>query len=164
MVKPRPMPALELLQEHFDYEPNTGLLRWKAPPKRSRVRVGDIAGHTEPNGYSSVMLSKRRLLVHRVAWKLMTGEEPPVVIDHKDRNRSNNRWENLRDSDMQRNQGNRIGKGTRQRKSGWEAWGGGNYLGIHKTEKEAHQTYVQWHLSFFGADSAYSGETESGRN
>ena len=161
MVKPRPMPALEVLQERFEYESNTGVLRWKTPPQRSRVQVGDIAGKTQANGYLRVMLNKRNFLVHRIIWKLMTGEEPPVAIDHKDRNRSNNRWSNLRASDMQRNQGNRIGRGTRQTQWGWEAWGGGNYLGTYKTEKKAHQTYVQWHLSYFGADSAYSAKTES---
>jgi len=160
MVKPRPLPALEVLQEHFDYEPGTGLLRFKVAPNH-RYKVGDIAGTVHTNGYVRVTLNKRPLLVHRIAWKLMTGEEPPAVIDHKDRNRSNNRWSNLRNSDMQKNQGNRVGRGTRQTKWGWEAWGGGNYLGTHKTEKEAHQTYVQWHLSYFGSDSVYSVKTES---
>jgi hypothetical protein len=160
MVKPRPMPAFETLQERFEYEPDTGLLRFKVGPNR-RYKAGDIAGTTQDNGYVVVTLAKRPLLVHRVAWKLMTGEEPPVAIDHKDRNRSNNRWSNLRASDMQRNQGNRIGRGTRRTKWGWEAWGGGNYLGTYNTEKEAHQTYVQWHLSYFGTDSVYSAETES---
>lgn len=160
MVKPRPLPALEVLQERFDYEPETGLLRFNVAPNR-RYKAGDIAGAVHSNGYVRVTLAKRALLLHRVAWKLMTREEPPDVVDHKDRNKSNNRWENLRSSDMQRNQGNRIGKGTRKTKWGWEAWGGGNYLGMHKTEKEAHQTYVQWHLSYFGADSVYLGKTES---
>ena len=161
MVKPRPLPALEVLQENFAYEPLTGTLRWRISPWKSSVQAGDIAGSTKANGYLRVMLNKKQLLVHRVVWKLMTGDEPPEVIDHINRNRSDNRWENLRSSDMQRNQGNRVGRGTRQTKQGWEAWGGGNYLGIHKTEKEAHQTYVQWHLSYFGSDSVYSAKTKS---
>ena len=153
MVKPRPLPALEVLQEHFDYEPETGLLRGKS---------GKVLGSKRKDGYIKVDLKGRQLFAHRVAWKLMTFEEPPEVIDHIDRDRSNNRWENLRSSDWIRNQGNRICKEVYKKRWGFEARGAEEYLGVFKTEKEAHQTYVQWHLSYFGSDSVYSAHAKSG--
>ena len=69
------------------------------------------------------------------AWKLMTCEEPPEVIDHIDRDKSNNRWDNLRNSDWTRNQGNRICKGVYKKRWGFEARGAGKYLGVFRTEK-----------------------------
>ena len=86
MVKPRPLPAFEVLQNHFDYEPETGLLRAKS---------GRVLGSKRKDGYIKVDLKGRQLFAHRVAWKLVTGEEPPEVIDHVDRDRSNNRWKKL---------------------------------------------------------------------
>jgi hypothetical protein len=39
---------------------------------------------------------KTSFLAHRIIWKVMTGNDPDVLVDHKDRNGQNNRWENLR--------------------------------------------------------------------
>lgn len=48
------------------------------------------------SGYLSVGINDRMYRVHRVIWKMMTGEEPPMTIDHIDHDRANNRWCNLR--------------------------------------------------------------------
>ena len=163
MPQPKPLPPVELLREYFDYDPGSGLLRWKVRPARSRVSPGDIAGSRRSSGYLQVQLNGSNLLVHRVAWKLHTGEEPPELLDHKDRNRSNNTWGNLRLGNPRTNQGNRkqVGRylpGTSKKHNRWQAGTPTKYLGMYATEKEAHQAYAQWHLQEFGEFSIYADE------
>ncbi len=45
-------------------------------------------------------------MAHRVIWCLVTGEWPLQQIDHVDRNKLNNSWENLRDVSQAVNQSN----------------------------------------------------------
>lgn len=100
-------PLREYLRACFDYEQATGKLFWKQRPENhfatSHVcrSVNDrFAGKeaTSINGqsYRQVRLDAQMYLQHRIIWKWMTGEEPPPFIDHKDCDRSNNRWINLR--------------------------------------------------------------------
>lgn len=62
----------------------------------TRTSTGKRAGHVATNGYVYVFFDGRLHLAHRLAWLYMTGQEPPEDIDHKDRDRTNNRWSNLR--------------------------------------------------------------------
>lgn len=78
------------------YEPETGKLFWKERPSRSKVIVGERAGCTAPDGYRVVKVDGVIYKEHRIAWLLMTGVLPTCDIDHVDRCRSNNRWNNLR--------------------------------------------------------------------
>lgn len=48
-------------------------------------------------GYRSVQLQGRRYLVHRIVWALHTGRVPIGLVDHKDRDTSNNHPDNLRE-------------------------------------------------------------------
>lgn len=58
----------------------------------------------QPNGYFRSttkielpeMKKRKQLLLHRLVWILKTGEEPMSSLDHIDRNKSNNMFENLR--------------------------------------------------------------------
>lgn len=59
------------------------------------VRAGDKAGHIH-NGYASVNIKGRNFRAHVLIWLIKTGALPTVTIDHIDRDRSNNRWANLR--------------------------------------------------------------------
>lgn len=104
--KLRPLPSKEELLATFDYDPETGILRWKTA--RKKVRVGDIAGALQKTGYLAIGNAARRAYAHRIIWKMMTGEEPPE-IDHRDWDKSNNRWVNLRAA-------NRTGNTRNQRK------------------------------------------------
>ncbi len=78
----------------LSYNPETGRLMWAKKPSRN-VRPGTFAGTKKPEGYVRVKLGGDYEYAHRIAWYIMTGEEPPE-IDHKNGIRDDNRWGNLR--------------------------------------------------------------------
>ena len=166
MAKAKPLPPLESLREHFRYEPDTGALT-RLKQCGQRGAVGKIT-RVNSDGYLVVRFQGQLLRAHRIAWKLMTGEEPPDVLDHINRNRTDNRWANLRSASHQQSMANRgrrrstEGKrGTTRRRDGrWQAKGCLNnvstYLGTFKSAEEAHQAYVRWSLDTFGVFSIYA--------
>jgi hypothetical protein len=79
----------------FRYEPETGLLFWKV--NISNKKAGNIAGSINNHGYCVIRYKYRCYMAHRIIWEMCTGPVPDnVPIDHRDRNRSNNRIKNLR--------------------------------------------------------------------
>lgn len=119
---------MEAAKEYLRYEPETGDFYWiKSPPKHNLA--GKKAGYIESDGYVSLRLNGKRYKAHRVAWYLAYGEEPPGLLDHINRNRSDNRITNLRLSSPRLNQQNRSvykrsvsGKtGVRHYKGRWRA-------------------------------------------
>jgi hypothetical protein len=104
---PRPLPSVEYLRKCFDYNHETGELRWRKRPmehfalRRTQVwhnnlYAGELAGGARPSGYRLLYIGGVRCYAHRVIWKLVTGGEPPARLDHHDRDPRNNRWSNLR--------------------------------------------------------------------
>ncbi|OWZ90449.1 hypothetical protein B9J07_28095 [Sinorhizobium sp. LM21] len=94
----------ERLLELLSYDPLTGIFT-----RRIGVRgheAGSVVG-TVKDGYVCITLDKKFYLAHRLAWFYMTGSWPLRQIDHKDRDRSNNRWLNLRLATNQQNTVNR---------------------------------------------------------
>ena len=63
---------------------------------RGRSRIGERAGCQHRNGYIQICVDGRLYLEHRLAWFYMTGKWPPHEIDHINRVRNDNRWNNLR--------------------------------------------------------------------
>ena len=58
------------------------------------------AGAVCGNGYKMITIAPGvRLYAHRLAFWFMEGELPPGEVDHKDRDKLNNRWSNLRHAD-----------------------------------------------------------------
>lgn len=108
---------ISFIKSVLNYNPDTGVLTWKTRCEKDTkmlenfsVRAirgfnsrfaGKEAGHILPLGYKKVYLSFKgkplSLLSHHIAWVFMTGKFPKDLIDHKDRNPSNNSWENLRE-------------------------------------------------------------------
>lgn len=91
------MPSLETLNNWFSYDPRDGVLRRRVGGKRRGV--GSAVGFTTPGGYLRTDTPDGRFLVHRIIWKMVTRGEPPKTIDHRNGNRSDNRWSNLREAD-----------------------------------------------------------------
>lgn len=90
----------------LSYDPETGVFRWKV--RRQSVAPGDIAGCVDPRiGYSRIKINERLYLAHRLAWFYVHGEWPAAEIDHRDRDRANNRISNLRQATRGENQRNK---------------------------------------------------------
>lgn len=82
MTKRNPPPSYERVRELFDYEPDTGILRWKV--KRANKEIGDQAGALRDSGYLVVGVDYKLYRVHRIIWLWMTGDEPKAFLDHRD--------------------------------------------------------------------------------
>lgn len=107
MTKRNPLPPYSYVRQLFDYEPATGILRWKV--KRAQMNIGDAAGtlRTGPKGgHLQVSIDCKIYRVHCIIWLWMTGVEPTKEIDHEDLVGSNNRWDNLREATHSQNMSN----------------------------------------------------------
>ncbi len=90
----------ERLKEVLRYNPDTGIFKWRhsgpgIPPSR---KAGTIA-----NGYRQIEIDYKLFRASRLAWLYMTGEWPKILVDHKNRIRSDDRWRNLRAANHQQN-------------------------------------------------------------
>lgn len=102
------MLTAERARELLEYDPATGVLRWRV--SHGTMRAGAEAGHIHTaTGYRRIKIDYRLYPAHRIAFLIMEGRWPHDQIDHEDHNGLNNRWKNLKETD---NQGN----GRNQRK------------------------------------------------
>ncbi len=96
-------------REMLDYDPQTGAFTWKVRPLShfkseanqttwNKKNAGKAAGLRDSIGYVSIRIDRKPYGAHRLAWLLMTGEWPAEKIDHRDLNRSNNAFSNLREA------------------------------------------------------------------
>lgn len=98
-------PTGSVLERYFDYSPDTGEFRWRIS-RASNASVGDLAGCIARDGYVQIYVNGRPYKAHVLAWVWMTGEWPIPGIDHRDLNRTNNRWVNLRAASQSENGAN----------------------------------------------------------
>ena len=101
----RKKPASKRIRKLLDYNPDTGVLTWKRSPNPS-IKAGSVAGATHINGYVYIGVDRKSYRAHRMAFVCMTGKWPKCQVDHRDRHKDNNRWDNLRESNNTQNQGN----------------------------------------------------------
>jgi len=83
------------LKRLLRYERGTGLFRWLVSV--GTAVAGDVAGTLIKRGYIQISIGGRKYKAHRLAWFYVKGEWPAGEVDHKNTNRSDNRWRNLRD-------------------------------------------------------------------
>jgi len=96
MAKFKPLPPLAELQEAFDYDQETGYLLRKVSSTQTH-RIGKPAGSKDRKGYIRVKLYGKSFAAHRIIWYLCTGTDPlELEVDHIDRCKANNCFENLR--------------------------------------------------------------------
>ena len=88
-------PTYEELHKLFEYDPQSGTLIRKITVS-GQAKTGDIAG-TFSNGYLNVTIKKKHYYIHRVAYCMYYGYWPENQIDHINRNKIDNRIENLRE-------------------------------------------------------------------
>jgi alpha-glucuronidase len=161
------------LKKMFNYNPETGDFVRKIQTS-ANARVGMVVGTVDGKGYLHVSIKRRFYRLHRLAFLYMTGVIPKCV-DHKDRDRENNRWSNLRGTDHRGNAGNSgVHKHntsgyrgvSRNSKSGkWHAQikinGKQTYLGRFNTPEEAAKIYDQASREHFGEYATLNTPTTS---
>lgn len=142
----------ERLKELLSYDPLTGIFVWEVD--RYRVKRGDRAGSISPTTkYRVIRLDQKNYAEHRLAWFYMTGEWPSDEIDHRDLDRQNNKWGNLRPASSSQNKANRKARGVYpkgvcfHKPSGWftsrvHKNGKQISLGCFRTAEAAHAAYV----------------------
>lgn len=86
---------LKKLKEIFTYDQISGNFTHNF--SRGLRKAGDVVGTINKGGYLQFQISGKIYLAHRLAWLYMTGDWPEGMIDHKDLDRKNNSWSNLRD-------------------------------------------------------------------
>src|SRR6266705_2719111 len=90
------IPTIERLNELLVLDPETGILRWRIFVG-SRAMAGAQAGYLhKASGYRFIRIDGIAYREHILIWFMLRGEWCPRLIDHEDRDRSNNRQINLR--------------------------------------------------------------------
>lgn len=101
-------PAKEIpvseLHRLFDYDPETGILKWRVKPAKNMV-AGTVAGSLTSNGYLSVRVNYQATLVHRICYAMHHGQWPAGLVDHGPLSpvKTDNRAANLRLADKAQN-------------------------------------------------------------
>ena len=104
------LPPRNLVRRLLDYDPDTGLFIWRRRPREmfpdgwnfeiwnnrfaGKPAGTPIAGYLQIGIHNAAYSTQYR--AHRLAWLLVHGEPVPDQLDHIDRNRANNRINNLR--------------------------------------------------------------------
>jgi hypothetical protein len=114
---------------------------------------GKVLTRKDNKGYSSIALmiegKNYSILGHRLAWYLHYGTLPINQVDHIDRDRSNNKIDNLRDVTSQQNHFNKKAIGYRMQRTTntFTAYIALNRkqinLGTYKTKEEARNAYLK---------------------
>ncbi len=87
------------LKELLDYDPETGVFRWKV--NKRNVKIGDIAGYkwkSRNTFYIQIGIDGRLYYGHRLAWFYVYGELPEDIIDHDNGDGTFNAISNLIDT------------------------------------------------------------------
>lgn len=142
------------LRHLFRYNPETGIFTRNVSV--SAELKGSLAGTRSAKGYLDIAIDRKSYRVHRLAWLYMTGFWPTAQVDHINRDRSDNRWANLREASNAENAQNRSknsnnssghtgvvwdkgsGKWRAQIKKDWKL----RYLGVFDSVEEAAEAYI----------------------
>jgi len=103
----RKLVTVERLKELLNYDPGTGLFTWLATSKRGgHAKAGAVAGCLS-HGYPVIRIDGQLYGAHRLAILYMTGKWPANEVDHRNMDRADNRWANLREVTRSENMRNR---------------------------------------------------------
>lgn len=161
MVKPfLNGPPLDRVRAILHYDPLTGIFT-------NRIdRVHARNGARVPTSNGQIWIDGRRYRANRVAWLCATGEWPELEVDHKDLDKNNNSFKNLRLATRSQNQANNgaysnnklqvkgVRKSERPAKRPYRAKIGFQgrviHLGYFESPEAAHEAYLAAALRFHG--------------
>ena len=148
--------------ELFTY--SDGSLYWKVSPSR-KVRAGDLAGSMGKDYWRVGYKGRTCLFAHKIVWELHHGPIPDgLQVDHINRDKLDNRVENLRLATVAQNNHNSSRAGGKSRykgvyKAGWSEYkwfakltidGGQLYFGTYDTEEGAARAIDKAYLDHHG--------------
>lgn len=153
----------ERLRELLDYDPETGLFKWKTSEAGHRNSKRPV-GSTDTKGRRQIRIDGKSYFLHRLAFLWMTGEWPEDQVDHINRDFTDNRWANLRNATNSMNAVNRITtrykhhgmpRGVHRRANGKftaviQEGGKLRHIGIYGTVEEATAAYAERAQRAFG--------------
>ncbi len=96
----------DALIAYLKYNPETGIFTYRKDGKNQFVKKDKTAGHKRKAGYSVIKINGKHYMQHKLAWLYIHGELP-TMIDHINRNKFDNRIENLRLTTQMLNSRNR---------------------------------------------------------
>jgi hypothetical protein len=96
------------LKQLVNYDPITGVFTLAKHRHGTTRKIGDVLGSVTKVGYLETGINRKRYYLHRLAYLYMTGKFPKDKIDHKNRNKADNSWDNLRCVTQQENMENNI--------------------------------------------------------
>jgi hypothetical protein len=100
--------TVDELHQKLDYDPSTGMFQWRNVTRKRCHSVGWFKGSRNKKGYLNIKIGRVLFQAHRLAWLHVHGNWPQFVIDHINRDKSDNRIENLRDVTVKENLANRA--------------------------------------------------------
>ena len=159
-AKDYPVLTQERLKQLLEYDPNSGKF-WHRTVKAGSEQTFE-AGGLQKQGYRCIKVDGRTYYAQRLAFLYVNGAWPKKHVDHRDMNKDNNAWANLREATRSQNCGNRTAhrnnklgvKGVHKR--------GGKYLasinvghkvkhlGSFSTIEEASAAYANAACKYFG--------------
>jgi hypothetical protein len=90
-----PLLSHQQILDALDYNPATGVFKWKISPAKN-VKAGTIAGgNSKSNEYRYIRLNNYEVTEGRLAWFYMTGEWPEGRVKYKNGDKQDCRFENL---------------------------------------------------------------------
>jgi len=81
------------LKARYKYDPETGIFTYNI--NAGKFKIGEVAGGLTSDGYIRIRISGKEYRAHRLAFLYMTGKFPVDKVDHKNRIRTDNRWDNI---------------------------------------------------------------------
>lgn len=171
------LPSRERLEQLFEYSEAEGGLWNKI--RRGKAVVGTRSGVLSKRGYIQVSVDGVKYTEHRLVWWMLTGQDA-YALDHIDRNKTNNRADNLRPASQSQNLANtadrssklgipgvRILKGRDSNKRPYQAYlshqGKQDHLGYFATSDEAFEAHKKAHLARYGEFSKYHNDKVIGK-
>lgn len=150
MIDEAPKLTTKRLRQLLDYKPETGVFTHRL--SHNGVNAGSIAGTVGTGGYRRISVDGKLYTAGRLAYLWMTGEWPPEEVDHINRIRDDNCWQNLRavsSSQNKRNQKlsrqNDLPTGVHPKGNKFQAQisivGRNRYLGSFLTPEDAAVAY-----------------------